>query len=55
MAKKSPKIDPEKLYKVKLAAPIKIGRTLLRPRDTHRLKGSYVQLHIDAVASYEAA
>lgn len=54
MAKKSEAIDAETTYRVKLKRAIKVGRTLLRPRDGLKIKGVHLQAHIDAVESYEA-
>ena len=51
---KSTKIDPNKIYRVTLKAPITIGRTLLRPRDRHRMRGIHVEAHKDAIETYEA-
>lgn len=47
-------IDPDKIYKVKLKAPIMVGRSPLRVRDRHRLKGVHLMEHLDKVESYEA-
>jgi hypothetical protein len=48
-------IDPGAIYKIRLSKAIRIGRTLLRPTDTHRMSGAYVEQHKDAIKSYELA
>lgn len=52
--KSGPEIDPDAIYKVTLKEPVRIGRTLLRARDVHRIKGVHLQAHLDKIASFEA-
>jgi len=52
---KTPAIDPDQIYDVTLSAPITIGRTLLRPRDRHRLRGVHVSAHTAEIAAFAPA
>ncbi len=38
-AEKSPKYDPETLYEVALARPVKVGRSVLLPQNINRIVG----------------
>lgn len=54
----SPKIDPEKLYKVALAKTVRIGRVVVNPSDATQINGAALAdlLTNDATAvlNYEA-
>ncbi len=54
----NPKIDPAKLYKVSLAKSIKVGRLVINPSNSTRLKGDALAVLLeqdkDAVKNYEA-
>lgn len=47
-------IDLDKIYKVKLKAPIRIGRQRLRVQDSHRIRGAHLEANLADVESYEA-
>ncbi|MEN5275756.1 hypothetical protein ABE527_02285 [Brucella sp. TWI432] len=53
------KIDPEKLYKVDLTKSVKVGRLVINPSNSTRIKGDALQSLIDqdkdAVKTYEVA
>ncbi|WP_172751202.1 hypothetical protein [Ensifer sp. LCM 4579] len=44
--KTNPQYEPDTLYEVKLARPIKVGRTVINPMQNPRLKGKVVEEHI---------
>lgn len=54
----APKIDPAKLYKVDLAKSVKIGRLVINPSNSARIKGDALAALIEqdknAVKNYEA-
>ncbi|WP_192799393.1 hypothetical protein [Brucella anthropi] len=54
----APKIDPAKLYKVDLAKSVKIGRLVINPSNSTRIKGDALAALIEqdknAVKNYEA-
>ncbi len=43
--KTASEFEPEELYDVKLARPIKVGRTTILPMQNPRLKGKVVEEH----------
>ncbi len=51
MAKR--KIDPDRLYLVRLKRPVQIEKVWLRPGQPHRLKGRLIEEHRDAIDHIE--
>lgn len=45
-------IDPAALYRVELAAPIRVGRKLLRPCHAHQLRGVHVEAHRASISAF---
>lgn len=43
--------EPEALYDVTLARAVRVGTLMLRPKDSHRIKGSVATALGDAIAS----
>lgn len=54
----NPKIDAAKLYKVDLAKSVKVGRLVINPSNSTRIKGdalaTLIEQDKDAVKNYEA-
>ncbi|MBB4092464.1 hypothetical protein HGG72_08475 [Ochrobactrum pecoris] len=53
-----PEIDPAKLYKVDLAKSVKIGRLIINPSNSTRIRGDALAVLVEqdknAVKNYEA-